>query len=41
MSAQVDAYPTYSGLRGTQAKVTDVSKAALTEHFKAAVSSWS
>jgi hypothetical protein len=40
VSPQLDAYPAYSGLRGTQVKVTDISTAALTDHFKAAISSW-
>ncbi|MFI6364150.1 HNH endonuclease [Nocardia sp. NPDC050630] len=40
VSPQLDAYPGYSELRGTQVKVTDISTAALTDHFEAAVSSW-
>ncbi|MFI2334146.1 HNH endonuclease [Nocardia rhamnosiphila] len=40
VSPQLDAYPAYSGLRGTQVKVTEISTAALTDHFNAAISSW-
>lgn len=40
VSPQLNAYPVYSELRGTQVKLTDVSMAAVTDHFEAAVSSW-
>ncbi|WP_280254645.1 HNH endonuclease [Nocardia wallacei] len=40
VAPELDEYPAYCGLRGTPVKVTDISTAAVTDHFKAAVSSW-